>query len=124
MKWKEWTRVAGDESTWQDHEEKGLLKAEYVRDYVLRLWFEEDLDVSIYELDFYPLIVEENPGEVLLPLREQRRFQFVEGNYALIWPNPETGAYDEKVIDVAPECIRFFCERYGRKLKSPQRVAA
>lgn len=38
-----------------------------------------------------------------------------EGNYALIWPNPETGAYDEKAIDIAPECVRFFCEKYGKK---------
>ena len=118
MKWEEWTKVARDEPIWLDHEEKGLLKAEYVRGYVLRLWFEEELDVSIYELDFHPLIVEENPGEVLLPLREKKRFQFVEGDYALIWPNPETGAYDEKVIDIAPECVRFFCEKHGEKLKS------
>ena len=56
---------------------KGLLKAEYVRDYVLRLWFGEDMDVSIYELNFYPLIVEENPGEVFLPLRDKERFRLV-----------------------------------------------
>lgn len=120
MKWKEWTKIAEDESIWQDHEEKGLLKAEHVRDYVLRLWFEEDLGISIYELDFYPLIVEENPGTALLPLRNKERFQFVEGNYALVWPNPETGAYDEKVIDIAPECVRFFCENYGKRLKKLQ----
>jgi len=122
MKWEEWTKVARDESVWQDHEEKGLLKADYVRDYILRLWFEEDLDVSIYELDFGPLIVEENPGEVFLPLREKERFQFVEGDYTLIWPNLETGAYDEKVIDIAPECVRFFCENYGKELKAPVHV--
>ncbi len=58
MKWKEWREYAANEDLWQDHQEKGLLKAEYVRDYVLRLWFEDDLDVSIYELDFYPLIIE------------------------------------------------------------------
>ncbi len=58
MKWKEWREYAGNEALWQDHQEKGLLKAEYVRDFVLRLWFEDDLDVSIYELDFYPLIIE------------------------------------------------------------------
>jgi len=120
MKWKDWTKVAGDESVWQDREEKGLLKAEYVRDYVLRLWFEEDLDVSIYELDFAPLIVEDNPGEAFLPLRERKRFRFVAGDYALIWPNPETGAYDERVIDIAPECVRFSCENYGERLKGPE----
>ena len=120
MKWKEWTKVARDESVWQNREEKWLLKAEYVRDYVLRLWFEEDLDVSIYELDFCPLIIEDNPGEAFLPLKEKERFQFVAGNYALIWPNPETGAYDERVIDIAPECVRFFCENYGKRLKGPK----
>jgi hypothetical protein len=64
MKWKEWEVVANDESLWRDREEKGLLKAEYIGDYKLRLWFEEDLDVSIYELDFYSLIVEDNPGAI------------------------------------------------------------
>jgi hypothetical protein len=63
--------------------------------------------------------MEENPGEVFLPLRNKDRFRFVEGDYALIWHNPETGNYDEKAIDIAPECIRFFCERYGKKLKEP-----
>jgi hypothetical protein len=117
MKWQEWLELAGKEAFWENHEERGLLKAEHVRDYVLRLWFEEALDVSIYELDFYTLIVEEEPGEVLLALRDKKHFRFVEGNYTLIWPNPETGAYDEKAIDIAPECIRFFCEKYGKKLK-------
>jgi len=122
MKWKEWQEFAKDEAYWQNYEEKGLLKAEHVGDYVLRLWFEEDLDVTIYELDFYPLIVAENPGEVFLPLRNKDRFRSVEGDYALIWRNPETGSYDEKAIDIAPECIRFFCERYGKKLKAPDEV--
>jgi hypothetical protein len=117
MNWKEWHELAQNETLWQDHEEKGLLKAEHIRDYVLRLWFEDDLDVSIYELDFYPLIMEDDPGEVFLPLRDKERFQLVEGDYALIWLNPETGAYDEKSVDIAPECIRFFCEKYGKKLK-------
>ncbi len=47
--WQEWKQLAVDERNWHKSQEKGLLKAEYVRDYVLRLWFEEDLDVSIYE---------------------------------------------------------------------------
>jgi hypothetical protein len=82
MKWQEWRKYADNETLWQDHQEKGLQKAEYLHDYVLRLWFEDD-----------------------------------EGDYALIWLNPETGAYDEKAVDVAPECIRFFCEKYGKNLK-------
>jgi hypothetical protein len=123
-KWEEWRELASDEALWQNKQEKGLLKAQHVRDYVLRLWFEDDLDVSIYELDFYPLIVEENPGPVFLPLRNKKRFHFVDGDYALIWPNPETGAYDEKAVDLAPECVRFFCEKYGKRLKaSPKRLA-
>jgi hypothetical protein len=124
MKWEEWYSLAKNESLWQNREEKGLLKAEYVNDYILRLWFEEDLDVSIYELDFYPLLVEESPGGVFLSLQEEERFRLVKGDYALVWPNPETGAYDEQAIDIAPECIRFFCEKYGKKLKTPERAMA
>jgi hypothetical protein len=119
MKWKKWSESAADESYWRNHHEKGLLKAEYIKDYILQLWFEEEQDVSIYELDFYPLIEEENPGEVLLSLRDKKRFQAVKGDYALIWLNPETGNDDENAIDIAPECIRFFCENYGRKIKGP-----
>jgi hypothetical protein len=118
MKWEEWSQYAKDKSNWNDKFERGLIKAEYVRDYILRLWFEENLDVSIYELDFYPLIKEENPGEALLPLKDKKRFESVKGDYALIWLNPETGFYDEKAIDIAPECIRFFCEKYGKKIKA------
>jgi hypothetical protein len=124
MKWKKWATYANNESNWQNSQEKGLLKAEYVKDYVLRLWFEEELDISIYELDFYSLIVEENPGEIMLPLRNKNRFQMVRGDYALIWLNPETGAYDEKAIDIAPECVRYFCENYGKLIKTPMKKAA
>lgn len=122
MKWKEWTEAASNESQWQNHEERGLSKAEHVRDYVLRLWFEEDIGESLYELDFSPLIVEENPGEVFLSLRDKERFRLVKGEYSLIWLNPETGVYDEKAIDVAPECIRFFSEKYGKKLKISEKL--
>jgi hypothetical protein len=121
MKWQEWSTVANDETLWQNHEEKGLLKAEYVEDYILRLWFEEHLDVSIYELDFYPLVVADNPGGVFAVLKDKERFRLVEGNYALVWLNPKTGEYDERAIDIAPECIRFFCEGYGKKLKAAER---
>ena len=120
MKWKEWAEFSKNESFWEDHEEKGLLKAEYQRDYILRLWFEDDLDVSIYDLDFYPLLIEEDPGEALLPLRKEERFRYVEGDHALVWINPKTGIYDEDTIDISPECIRFFCEKYGKKVKSSQ----
>lgn len=118
MKWKKWSEFATNESYWQTHYEKGLLKAEYIKDYLLQLWFEEDLNISIYELDFYPLIVEEYPGEVLLPLRDKKLFQTVRGDYTLIWLNPETGIYDENAIDISPECIRFFCKNYGKEIKA------
>jgi|GEM_PF-1098994 len=116
MKWQEWTAAADDLSLWKGREEKGLLKAEYVSDYVLCLWFEDEMDVSIYELDFAPLVVDDNPGGVFEALKDRERFQQVRGDYALIRPNPQTGAYDEYAIDIAPECVRFFCERYGKPL--------
>ena len=122
MKWQEWHTVADNASMWAGRYEKGLLKAEHVNDYILRLWFEDELDVSIYELDFYPLLVEENPGGVFGVLRDVERFRVVRGEYALIWPNPETGEYDEQAIDVAPECVRFFCERYGKVLKASKKA--
>jgi hypothetical protein len=121
--WQKWAAAAKDSSRWENHNERGLLKAEPMGDYVLRLWFEEELDVSIYELDFAPLFVEQNPGGVFTALLDPVRFQQVVGDYALIWPDPETGVYDENVIDLAPECVRFFCERYGRLLKGPGQAA-
>jgi hypothetical protein len=128
MSWQEWSALADNARLWQGQNEKGLVKAEYVDGYTLRLWFEDDLDVSIYELDFYPLIVQDNPGGVFAALKDRARFQIVRGEYALIWPNPETGAYDEQAIDLAPECARFFCEKYGKAIKvavrrSPSLVA-
>ena len=121
MNWQEWQSYADNEENWLNHDEHGLLKAEHIHDFVLRLWFEEEMDVSIYELDLRPLFVENNPGGVFESLRDPARFRLVEGNYSLIWLNPETGAYDEEAVDIAPECIRFFCEKYGRKLKRASR---
>lgn len=117
--WQEWQEAAEDEQRWLNHEERGSLKAEHVWDYTLRLWFEEELDVSIYELDFRPLFVDDNPGGVFAVLRDPERFALVSGDYTLNWLNPDTGAYDETAIDIAPECIRFFCERYGKLIKAP-----
>lgn len=116
--WQEWQEAADDESRWLESEERGLLKAEHIHDFVLRLWFEEEMDVSIYELDFCPLFVGENPGGVFEILRDQKRFELVSSDYCLNWLNPDTDAYDETAIDIAPECIRFFCERYGKLLKA------
>lgn len=118
--WDEWQAYANNQSNWTNVTEKGLLKAEHIESYVTRLWFEEYLDVSIYDLDWKPLLVDEEPGQALLPLRNVERFQFVKGDYALIWSNPDTGEYDSNAIDLAPECVRFFCERYGTLIKSPK----
>ncbi len=71
MKWEKWSKFGANESYWQNHYEKGLVKAEYIKDYTLRLCFRDDTDISIYELDFYPLIVEENPGKIMLPFKRQ-----------------------------------------------------
>lgn len=121
MKWAEWTAVADDPTQWQNHHERGLLKVEHQHDFVLRLWFEEELDVTIYELDFYSLFVTDNPGGVFGPLANIARFRMAKGDYALVWLNPQTGAYDEFAVDIAPECVRFFCETYGKKLKPSHR---
>ena len=118
MNWQEWATVADNLSLWKNREERGLLKAEYVRNYVLRLWFEDEMDVSIYELDFRPLVVEDNPGGVFAALKDKERFKQAAGDYALIWPYPQTGACDEQAIDIAPECVRFFCEKCGKALKA------
>lgn len=118
MKWSQWQKAADKQTLWVNHHEKGLLKAEHIKEYTLQLWFEELLDVTIYELDFYPLLFEDEPGPAFIPLQQVERFKQVYGQYALIWPNPENGAYDEQAIDLAPECVRFFCERYGRVLKA------
>ncbi|MEM7539582.1 MAG: hypothetical protein AAF639_45920 [Chloroflexota bacterium] len=120
MNWSEWQIYANNETNWVDHHELGLLKTEYMYDYVLRLWFEEELDVTIYELDFKPLFVDNNPSGVFAPLKNQNRFCLVEGDYSPVWLNPDTGAYDETAIDIAPECIRFFCEKYGRNLRQSE----
>lgn len=118
MNWEEWAEYSEDEQNWRDHEEKGLLKAEYVNDFILRLWFEEENDVSIYELDFRTLFVDRNPGGVFGALKNQHRFRVVKGDYALVWLDPQTGQYNEQAIDIAPECVRFFAERYGRAIKT------
>lgn len=117
MRWQQWQALANDPSYWQNHHERGLLKAEYLGEYVLRLWFEEELDVSIYDLDFYPLLIEEDPGEVLRSLRNQEYFATAQGHYSLNWfnpqANPEFGLVGEPTIDLAPECVRYFCQTYG-----------
>jgi len=119
MNWTEWRDYISpiDEDLWQNITEKGLLKAEHISDYRLRLWFEEELDVSIYELDFHDLLFSDDVGSALLPLRDKERFSYVVGDYRLVWPEHTTRNTYESEIDLAPECVRFFCEKYGKKLK-------
>jgi len=120
MNWTEWRDYIFPigEDLWQNNTEKGLLKAEYIGDYRLRLWFEEELDVSIYELDFHDLLYSDDVGRALLPLRDKDRFSYAVGDYSLVWPERTTSHAYESVIDLAPECIRFFCEKYGKVVKS------
>ena len=121
--WQEWEKIADDEAQWQDHYERGLLKVEHVRDFVLRLWFEEELDVTIYEFDFAPLFREGNPGGVFTLLADPERFAQARAEYALVWLDLERGIDDGNIIDIAPECIRFFCEHYGVLIKAPGEAA-
>ena len=128
MRWNEWQAHASNTSNWENQFERGLIKVEHIRDHLLHLWFEEDKDVTIYELDFAALTVDDNPGGVFAPLAEVSNFSVVKGEYALVWANPETGLFDDGSIDLAPEAVRFFCERYGTLLKAagsaPQRLPA
>lgn len=113
MNWQEWIELADNESVWLDYQEPGLCKAEHLHGHVLCLSFADGSEVAVYDLDFAPLFVDENPGGVFRALAQEARFCIVRGEYALIWPNPDSGAYDETAIDLAPECVRYFCETYG-----------
>jgi hypothetical protein len=66
------------------------------------------------------LLIEEDPGVALRPLSQLESFRFVKGDYALVWPNLKTGAYDATAIDLAPKCVWFMCERYGNLIKPAQ----
>lgn len=97
--------------------EKGILKVEYVDEYVLQIWFEENLDVSIYELDFFPIISSEGAGEVFKPLLSKDRFMQAVGKNNITWYDEETGDYNENAIDISPEAIKWFCKKYGKTIK-------
>lgn len=122
--WQAWREWADDETHWIDAAEPGLLKVEPVHDYVLRLWFGDPVEPTVYELDFGPLLLEHNPGGVFAPLREKARFLQVEGHYALIWPDPTAGDDGPATVDLAPECVRFFCVNLGRRLHSENAATA
>ena len=62
MKWSEWQALAEDEDHWLDDVEPGLASAEHLHDHVLRLHFADQPEDVAYELDFAPLLVDDNPG--------------------------------------------------------------
>lgn len=97
--------------------EKCILKVDYLGEYILTIWFEEEMDVSIYELNFEPLLNSAKENTVFQSLKDKERFAMAQGNYSLNWYDPQTNEYDENTIDIAPECIRFYCQRYGKSIK-------
>ena len=113
MKWSEWQALAEDEDHWLDDVEPGLASAEHLHDHVLRLHFADQPEDVAYELDFAPLLVDDNPGGAFEPLRDVDRFCNVEAEYVLIWPDPVTGDALH-AVDLAPECVWCFCQRHGQ----------
>jgi hypothetical protein len=99
--------------------EKGILKADHIRDYTLEIWFEENHDVSIYQLDMKPLLESADAGQALAPLLDPNRFRQVVGHYRLLWNDPETGDYNENSVDIAPEAVRYLCEKFGQLIEKP-----
>lgn len=98
--------------------EKGILKAEYIKDYSLQIWFEENKDVSIYELDFAPILSSLGSGDAFKPLLDEIRFKEVIGRYNLTWLDPKTGKYNENAIDISPEAIKWFCVNFGKVIRA------
>lgn len=114
MNWNEWLDFSNNHNF---ASEKGILKVDYLGEYTLRIWFEEELDVSIYELDFEPLLSSSKEGTVFQALKDKARFALAQGNHSLNWYDPQSNEYNENTIDIAPECIRFYCQRYGKSIK-------
>ena len=84
MQWAEWQAVADNEDYWTNVTEPGLVDVEYLHDFVLRLHFADRPVQSVYEFDFAPLMVIDNPGGVFADLKDVRRFRSVQADYALI----------------------------------------
>jgi len=104
-------------------EERGILKAKYCGGHLLEIWFEEERGVAIFELDFAPILMADDTGDALVPLRDPARFSQVIGRYNLMWNDPDTGDYNESAIDLAPEAVRWFCENLGRAVNGTARDA-
>jgi hypothetical protein len=116
-----WKKLDAYMESYSGHE-RGILKAKHLEDYVLEIWFEDDRDVSIYELDFSPLINSPEAG-VFAELKDKNWFSQVIGHYALTWNDPNTGESNENAIDMAPEAVRWLCSHHGRLIKAPTRAA-
>lgn len=97
--------------------EKGILKAKHLTNHCIEIWFEEERDVSIFELDFLPILSEGDAGEAMRPLLDVKRIAQVVGRYNLTWYDPETGDYNEDAIDISPEAVKWFCLKYGKRVK-------
>ncbi|GAB2189808.1 hypothetical protein MAH1_14160 [Sessilibacter sp. MAH1] len=98
--------------------EKGILKVEYIDGYILQIWFEEDLNVSIYNLDFLPIISSPDAGEVFNRLLNKNLFMQAVGRYNITWYDEETGEYNENAIDISPEAVKWFCKKFGKIIKN------
>lgn len=112
-----WQQLQSFLDTPSNRHERGILKAEPLGAHVLEIWFEDNRDVAIYELDFLPILKAPGAGPALKPLLDEARFQQVSGRYTLTWLNPENGEYDEQAIDLAPETVRWFCEHFGKRVR-------
>ena len=121
MNWHEWTSVAEHADNWLDYAEPGIKEVTSLGDVLLRIWFDDTPTPTGYEIDFRPLFLDQNPGGVFRPLADRSFFGKATGDYALVWPNPITGDFDEGIIDIAPECVRYFCEKYGNPLSPTDR---
>jgi len=98
--------------------EKGILKAEYLEEYILEIWFEEDKDVSIYKLDFFPILSTEDSGKAFKPLLDKEWFSQVVGRNNLTWFDPDSGDYNENAIDISAEATKWFCKKYEIVIKT------
>ncbi|GAB2198503.1 hypothetical protein [Sessilibacter sp. MAH4] len=97
--------------------EKGILKVEYIDEYILQIWFEEKLNVSIYNLDFLPIISSPDAGEVFNRLLNKNLFMQAVGRYNITWYDEETAEYNENAIDISPEAVKWFCKKFGKLIK-------
>lgn len=97
MKWAEWQEFADNEDNWTNSTEPGLTNVEYLHDFVLRLQFADGVGKPMFDLDFAPLMVADNPGGVFADLKDVRRFRIADR-----W-------YERVVVHRAPELATCTC---------------